>query len=440
MKTYQLFLTVLCCFALSSCDKEVPNVAPDCSVIKPRMSEKFGIGSKVEFIINATDTDGSIKMVEIFNGSELIVAMHSMPYIYSWDTKGQTAGQCVLTIKVTDDDDEVITKSVNVEFVDAPTVSFNKVRFISPDQVEFSLAVEDLVGDMEEAGVVASATDEVLTLSQYDFAATFSNITKKGTYTVSSSKFPVGTPLYYRAFAVSEYGTSLSSSIICPYLMDKEDFNTNNRDWYEVLEDDGYGYSYSILIENGFYKLRYTNPNRLISVWNTMDVEKAKNQEVMANFKFNRSDSYSYADIGIVYNISSSVRRYFRIAENKYYTIANLINNEWSVVKAWTSSNYIKSDGNNEVKIYKFARNNSTVEYYFYINGYKVHSYTTEVPDQLNSIGFSISDGEVWVDDLSVFSLESEDAEPANVGMKMKSSFSSFDKIGFVKTTYKPGR
>jgi uncharacterized repeat protein (TIGR02059 family) len=89
------------------------NQLPTVTISSPGKGNKFENPSDIEIEVIASDPDGTISKVELFNGSEKLVELTSAPYSYTW--KGVSAGIYHLKAIATDNSNETTT-SAPVEF------------------------------------------------------------------------------------------------------------------------------------------------------------------------------------------------------------------------------------------------------------------------------------------------------------------------------------
>src|SRR5690606_8411790 len=83
------------------------NEAPTVMIVSPSDNETYDDSEHVTVEVEATDPDGSIVKVEIYNGSTLVHTLTSPPYVYSLATL--PIGTHTLTVVVTDDGGEATT-------------------------------------------------------------------------------------------------------------------------------------------------------------------------------------------------------------------------------------------------------------------------------------------------------------------------------------------
>jgi hypothetical protein len=96
--------------------KAAGNVAPTVSITSPTNGASYTAPANISITAGASDTDGTISKVELFNGATLVGTRSSPPYDFAWNNVA--AGSYALTAKATDNAGAVTTSSaVNVTVV-----------------------------------------------------------------------------------------------------------------------------------------------------------------------------------------------------------------------------------------------------------------------------------------------------------------------------------
>ncbi|NQT24340.1 carbohydrate-binding protein [candidate division KSB1 bacterium] len=91
----------------------VPNQPPSVSITSPSNGTTFTEPADITITADASDSDGSITLVEFFNGATKLGEDSSSPYLFNWNSIG--VGNYSLTARATDDDDATTTSNpVNV--------------------------------------------------------------------------------------------------------------------------------------------------------------------------------------------------------------------------------------------------------------------------------------------------------------------------------------
>jgi transcription elongation GreA/GreB family factor len=88
------------------------NIPPSLNITNPLGGTVFNLGTPINITTNASDADGTISMVEFYNGSTLLGTDNSSPYSFVWN--GATAGANTITVKAIDNNGASTSASVNV--------------------------------------------------------------------------------------------------------------------------------------------------------------------------------------------------------------------------------------------------------------------------------------------------------------------------------------
>jgi beta-glucanase (GH16 family) len=104
-------------FIVGQCiDNSNVNTPPSAIITSPLNNASLTAPASIEINANASDVDGTITKVEFYNGTTLLGTDSSSPYSYNWTNV--SAGNYALTVKATDDGDEVTVSSiVNIKVV-----------------------------------------------------------------------------------------------------------------------------------------------------------------------------------------------------------------------------------------------------------------------------------------------------------------------------------
>jgi Cellulase (glycosyl hydrolase family 5)/Bacterial Ig domain len=168
------------------------NIPPSVSITSPTNNAAFNAPGSVTITASATDADGTIGKVELFNGSTLLATLTSAPYTYTWSNVA--AGTYTITAKATDNSAAVTTSpavNVVVNAVAAnvpPSVSLtaptNNATFTAPATINFSANATDADGTIASVkfynGAALLATK---TVAPYTFSWTGVAV---GTYTITA--------------------------------------------------------------------------------------------------------------------------------------------------------------------------------------------------------------------------------------------------------------
>jgi hypothetical protein len=94
------------------------NTAPTAVITSPQNNSSFSTSANIAISASALDTDGSVTLVEFYNGSTKIGSTSSAPYSFTWHNV--TAGNYSLTITATDNlNSKTTSSSVSITVVDA---------------------------------------------------------------------------------------------------------------------------------------------------------------------------------------------------------------------------------------------------------------------------------------------------------------------------------
>ena len=86
------------------------NVAPTVAITSPKDQDKFNEPADVLINITATDNDGTVTTIEVYNGAIKIATLTTAPYSYLW--KKVPEGSYSITAKAIDDDGASTTSSI----------------------------------------------------------------------------------------------------------------------------------------------------------------------------------------------------------------------------------------------------------------------------------------------------------------------------------------
>ncbi|GAL83341.1 hypothetical protein MYP_567 [Sporocytophaga myxococcoides] len=129
------------------------NIPPDITIINPVDNQTLSPGN-INFEVNASDIDGNVVLVELFNGSSQIGESTTQPYYFSWTNLAE--GVYVITAKATDDDNETTTSApITITIYNAPPVvtintPANNQTFDSDDLVLINTTITDSDGSISK--------------------------------------------------------------------------------------------------------------------------------------------------------------------------------------------------------------------------------------------------------------------------------------------------
>ncbi len=97
-------------FTVGQCVVEPENTPPTVSITSPLNEATYSAPAGITIKADASDSDGTISKVDFYNGATLLGTDSSSPYSFDWTNV--TTGNYAITVKATDNDDEVTTSSV----------------------------------------------------------------------------------------------------------------------------------------------------------------------------------------------------------------------------------------------------------------------------------------------------------------------------------------
>lgn len=183
------------------------NVPPSVSISSPGAGAVYYAPANISISANATDSDGSVKKVEFYEGSNLIGSATAAPFSMNWTSV--PAGTYSLTAKATDDNGAVTTSgavSITVKTNLLPTVSItspsNNASFTAGDNITITASASDSDGTIAKVvfynGSSVIGTDTTGSSGSYSY--TWSSVSQ-GSYTL-------------KAVAYDNVGASKASSTI----------------------------------------------------------------------------------------------------------------------------------------------------------------------------------------------------------------------------------
>lgn len=125
IKNYKLFNAILIVIVLISCGKEqIKNSAPNCLIISPLDGDEIKVGEKVNILVEATDTDGTITEIHFYINDIYIGVDREYPYEFIWDTASRDIGLYNIKIKAIDNQKAEAINTIFVGIVNAPISEF----------------------------------------------------------------------------------------------------------------------------------------------------------------------------------------------------------------------------------------------------------------------------------------------------------------------------
>src|SRR5215217_330419 len=144
--------------------EERANAAPTVTLTSPASNFTFTAGTNLLMAASASDTDGTISQVQIYQGSTLLgTATPAGGGVYNYTWTNVTAGNYALTAKATDDGGATTNSaSVNVIANALPTVNLtspaNNFIFTAGSNLAISMSAGDADGTVSQVQVYQGAT------------------------------------------------------------------------------------------------------------------------------------------------------------------------------------------------------------------------------------------------------------------------------------------
>ncbi len=109
-------LLLLIVLGLISCEK---NKNPEINIIYPIDNSNIGTWVDNEILVDYNDNDGQVISIQIQIDDSLIYFGDSLIDSYTWDATNIKKGQCLLTVIVTDDDNDKTQTSITINLVES---------------------------------------------------------------------------------------------------------------------------------------------------------------------------------------------------------------------------------------------------------------------------------------------------------------------------------
>lgn len=155
--------------------KPITNQAPSVSIASPLNNASFTVGENVVIDVNASDTDGSVTLVEFFEGANKIGEDNSAPFSYTWS--GALEGNYDLSVIATDNGGATTTSSlVSIAIDPAPVTSQYEAENYT---YRFGGAVKSSLSGFTGTGYVQ------LRYGSHRFGWDTVNVASNGTYTLT---------------------------------------------------------------------------------------------------------------------------------------------------------------------------------------------------------------------------------------------------------------
>ncbi|SFH06728.1 protein of unknown function [Pontibacter chinhatensis] len=141
------------------------NEPPTVAITAPANNASFTAPASIAITANASDTDGTVSKVELFNGDTKLGEDLTSPYTYNWS--GVQAGTYALTAKATDDKGAMTTSAtvnvtVNAPANQAPSAAItspaNNATFTAPASITLSASASDADGSISKVEFYSGTT------------------------------------------------------------------------------------------------------------------------------------------------------------------------------------------------------------------------------------------------------------------------------------------
>lgn len=171
-----------------------PNKAPTVSIVSPANKSTFTAPASIQIQATATDSDGTVKKVEFYNGAKLIDSVTTAPYNLTWNSVG--VGTYSVTAKAYDNAGAVTTSKADTLIVNAipnklPTIKIssplNNTAFSSPATVPLKVVATDSDGVVKKVEYYNGATlIDSVKIAPFDY--TWSGVAT-GTYVLRAKAY-----------------------------------------------------------------------------------------------------------------------------------------------------------------------------------------------------------------------------------------------------------
>ena len=185
-----------------------PNVPPTVALTAPASGTVFAAPASIAITATATDSDGTVAIVEFYNGTTLLGTSTSAPYQFSW--ANVAAGAYALTAKATDNLGAATTSApVNITVDAPPIITFTSpssgAKFVAPAAISLVAAATDSDGSVAKVEFYQGGTPlGTVTSAPYQFA--WNNVTA-GNYSVTAKAYDnAGASTLSSAITINVYG------------------------------------------------------------------------------------------------------------------------------------------------------------------------------------------------------------------------------------------
>jgi PKD repeat protein len=168
----------------------IVNAAPTVAITAPANNAMFTPGENIQITTSASDSDGSISKVEIYQGTTLLgQASSGINYIFVWTNVA--AGTYTLTAKATDNRGAVTTSApINIIVNAPPTVAItalaNNATFAPGENIQMTISASDTGGgSISKVEIYQGATLLGQASSGINYIFVWTNVAA-GTYTLTA--------------------------------------------------------------------------------------------------------------------------------------------------------------------------------------------------------------------------------------------------------------
>lgn len=135
------------------------NGAPTVRITAPASGAAYTAPATIDIAVAATDSDGTVKKVEFFQGTTRIATLTAAPWTFRWS--GVAGGTYSLTAKATDDKGAVATSAAITVKVNKPptarlTAPATGAAFVAPANVTLQASVADADGTIAKVEFLAN--------------------------------------------------------------------------------------------------------------------------------------------------------------------------------------------------------------------------------------------------------------------------------------------
>jgi hypothetical protein len=170
------------------------NIAPAAVITSPVSNSSFTSPANIIINVNASDSDGTISLVEFYNGPTLIGSRSAAPYSFTWSNVD--AGSYSLTVIATDNlNNKTISSPISVSVTnsqaatnEAPIVQISNPRKGNVYDQPSSIAIDAIASDPD--GTISkvefyNGTVRLVELTSAPFTYTWKDVAA-GTYTLTA--------------------------------------------------------------------------------------------------------------------------------------------------------------------------------------------------------------------------------------------------------------